>query len=119
MTARPAPADKGERREEALRPSRYLGYDRDTLAMHLMSREVFDAAESQFRRAIWLNPFQPRFKWHLAWCLYRQGRFAEARQWATQAVSQAPQEAEFRRLLELIEVRLAAQSRDQERHTEA
>jgi Flp pilus assembly protein TadD len=115
MTARPAPADKGERREEALRPSRCLGYDRDTLAMHLMSREVFDVAESQFRRAVWLNPFQPRFKWHLAWCLYRQGRLADARHWAAQAVVEAPRETEFRRLLDLIENRLADQGRDQGR----
>ena len=111
--------DPNERREETLRPSPYLGYDRDALAMHLMSREVFDVAEGQFSRAIWLNPFQPRFKWHLAWCLYRQGRFADARQWATQAVSEAPQEPEFRRLLELIEDRLADKGRDQERQGES
>lgn len=70
--------DRGERREEALRPSRYLGYDRDALGVHLVSREAYEIAESQFRRAVWLNPFQPRFKAHLAWCLYKQGRHTDA-----------------------------------------
>jgi thioredoxin-like negative regulator of GroEL len=70
--------DADERREDALRPCRYLGYDRDTLGMHLVSREAYRIAETQFRRAVWLNPFEPRFKTHLAWCLYKQGRHADA-----------------------------------------
>ena len=70
--------DKNERREDALRPCRYLGYDRDRLAMYLMQRGAYEIAESQFRRAIWLNPFEPRFKAHFAWCLHKQGRHNEA-----------------------------------------
>ena len=74
---RPA-RDRAERREDALRPCRFLGYDRDALAVYLLSREAYEIAEIQFRRAIWLNPFEPRFKGHLAWCLHKQGRHAEA-----------------------------------------
>jgi thioredoxin-like negative regulator of GroEL len=70
--------DRDERREDALRPCPYLGYDRDSLAMYLMEREAYKIAETQFRRAVWLNPFEARFKAHLAWCLYKQERHAEA-----------------------------------------
>ena len=70
--------DRGERREEALRPCHSLGYDRDALGVHLVKCGAYEIAESQLRRAVWLNPFQPRFKAHLAWCLYKQGRHADA-----------------------------------------
>jgi Flp pilus assembly protein TadD len=80
--------DQNERREDALRPDSHLGYDRDALGMHLMSREAFWIAEPQFRRAVWLNPFEVRFKNHLAWCLYRQNKIAEAREWAQKALDQ-------------------------------
>ena len=63
--------DKNEQREDALRPSRYLGYDRDALGLYLFSREAYEIAETQFRRAIWLNPFEPEFKKHLELCLYK------------------------------------------------
>jgi len=74
----PTKPDRDERRENALRPSPYLGYDRDTLAMHLLERGALEIAESQFRRAVWLNPYEPHFKAHLAWCLFKQNRRAEA-----------------------------------------
>jgi Flp pilus assembly protein TadD len=80
--------DENERREDALRPDSHLGYDRDALGMHLMSREAFWIAEPQFRRAVWLNPFEAEFKNHLAWCLYKRGKLAEARQWAERALAQ-------------------------------
>jgi tetratricopeptide (TPR) repeat protein len=76
--------DKNERREELLRPSRYLGYDRDGLGMYLLSRGAYKIAESQFRRAIWLNPFEVRFVGHLAWCLYKQGSYKEAKNYIDQ-----------------------------------
>lgn len=72
--------DKNERREELLRPSPHLGYDRDGLGMYLLSRGACEIAESQFRRAVWLNPYEQRFACHLAWCLYRQERYDEAKQ---------------------------------------
>ena len=68
-----------EIREEALRPSRYLGYDRDALGTYLLSRGALEIAEGQFRRAVWVNPFELSFKVHLAWCVYKQGRLDEAR----------------------------------------
>ena len=64
-----------------MRPWPTLGYDRDSVAMHLISREAFQVAESELRRAVWLNPYEPRFKVHLAWCLYQQKRYPEAHQW--------------------------------------
>jgi len=85
---RPRVLDQNERRENALRPSLHLGYDRDALGMHLMSREAYRIAESQFRRAVWLNPFEPEFKNHLAWCLYKQNELAEAQKWAQKVLDQ-------------------------------
>ena len=75
---------QNERRENALRPNPYLGYDRDELGKYLLSRGAFKIAESQFRRAIWLNPFEVRFVCHLAWCLYKEGRYHEAKQYIEQ-----------------------------------
>ena len=77
--------DRNERREELLRPSSYLGYDRDELGMYLLSRGAYKIAESGFRRAVWLNPYEVRFVCHLAWCLYKQGRHKEAKQCIEQA----------------------------------
>jgi tetratricopeptide (TPR) repeat protein len=71
--------DTNERREELLRPSCYLGYDRDKLGLYLLSRGAYKIAEPQFRRAIWLNPFEYRFVCHLAWCLYKQEYYKEAK----------------------------------------
>ena len=70
--------DANALREDALRPCATLGYDRDSLAMHLISCGALEIAEQQLRRAIWLNPFEPAFRRHLALCLRRQGRHAEA-----------------------------------------
>jgi Tfp pilus assembly protein PilF len=107
---RPPTLDQNERRENALRPSAHLGYDRDALAMHLMSREAFWIAEPQFRRAIWLNPFEADFKNHLAWCLYKRGKFADARQWAQKALDQKD-DRHTRALLDLIGRKLDTKKR--------
>ena len=95
--------DRNELREEALRPCPTLGYDRDTLASHLIRREAFSLAESQLRRAIWLNPYEPRFKEHLAWALFMQGRHAEARAWVQQALEGQPDSANAREILALLD----------------
>jgi hypothetical protein len=55
-----------EQKEERMRPSRFLGYSRDSLGMHALQEDMLDIAESQFRRATYLNPYEPRFKQHLA-----------------------------------------------------
>lgn len=81
-------AERNELCENLLRPSKYLGYDRNMVGLHLMRRESYLIAESQFRRAIWLNPFEPVFKAHLAFCLYMLGNFSEAKDWAEKTMEQ-------------------------------
>ncbi len=91
-----------ERVEDALRPCRTLGYDRDALALHMMEKEMFALAEAQLRRAIWLNPYEPAFKAHLAWCLYRLNKLAEALECARQALAHE-ETPETKDLLTLIQ----------------
>lgn len=95
-----------ERRENALRPSRYLGYNHDGLGMYLVSREAYEIAIRCFKRAIWLNPFEPAFKKHLALCLYKLGRYSEA----YDCLKQVPDNPENRHLMELIERNLGTNS---------
>jgi len=107
------PADAGrakaltpeDRKENALRPCACLGYERDKLAMYLLKRGMHNLAEAQLRRAVWLNPFEPAFKVHLAWCLYEQKRYREAWEWAAQAQGQKD-EPQVREILELSAHRL-------------
>jgi len=99
MAGKPNPhKDRQELREEALRPSRHLGYGRDTLALYLISRRAYALAEPELRRAVWLNPYEPAFKVHLAWCLYKQQKFQEAREWIDQAIQQNPDNPEGQRV---------------------
>ena len=72
-------AELQERREDLLRPSPWLGYSRETLAVHFMSRGAYELAEGQLRRMVWLNPFEPRFAERLGRCLLAQGKLPEAR----------------------------------------
>jgi tetratricopeptide (TPR) repeat protein len=88
--------DKNERREELLHPSRYLGYDHDELGMYLFSRGSYKISENQFRRAVWLNPFESSFKEHTALCLYKLGRYLEAFDY----LKQVPENPENRNLME-------------------
>jgi len=66
-------------REELLRPCPFLGYDRDQLGVHLLGRGALELAESQFRRAAWLNPYEPWFKLHWATALLALGRMDDAK----------------------------------------
>ncbi len=68
------------RRGELLRPSPNLGYDRARIALHLAEREANAIMEGELRRAICLNPYEPAFKPHPAFCLYREKRIEEARE---------------------------------------
>jgi Tfp pilus assembly protein PilF len=95
-----------DQEEEQMRPSRFLGYNRDTLGMHALQKEMFDVAESQFRRAAYLNPHEPRFKQHLAWALYKRGKFYEARQLIMQALDQAPHDEDNRHILTKVEEKI-------------
>lgn len=71
-----AAADRA--REELLRPCPYLGYDHEQIGVHCLGKEAFGLAERSFRRAIRLNPYEPRFLLHLAHALFRQKRHGEA-----------------------------------------
>lgn len=97
---------RDERRENALRPCPYLGYDRDELGVYLLSRGAYKIAETQFRRAIWLNPFEPAFKEHLAQCLYKLERYAEALQWLPKRPDKEKDCKNSHIIIELIERKL-------------
>ena len=75
---------------------------------------MYDVAGSQFRRAVYLNPFEPRFKRHLAWCLFKQGKPAEARAWIANALEQNPDERDARFILAKIEESPDASGRTRE-----
>ena len=108
---KPPKKDLETLREEALRPHRCLGYDHVQIALHLMEREAYPIAEKIFRRAIWLNPFEPAFSLHLAWCLFRQDRFEEAEQ-ALQAAAPSEETREkCQEMLVLIRKRLLDRSK--------
>lgn len=92
------PFEKAWAREEALKPSPYLGYDRHALAVHLLQKGAFRAAEEELRRVVELNPFEPSFMGNLAYCLYRRNRVSEAQTWIRRALKTDPKNA---RLLEM------------------
>ena len=98
-------SDDEIRREELLRPSPNLGYDRVRIALHLIEREAYAIAEAELRRAIWLNPYEPAFKLHLAFCLYREKRFEEAKEMLLSAGEQENHKGRDS-LLKLIEDKL-------------
>ncbi len=81
-------------REEALRPSRKLGYNHDSMGLYLMEREAYAIAESEFRRAMWLNPDELSFQVHLAWCFSKQGNLPEALKLIDQVLMLNPDYAE-------------------------
>lgn len=89
-----------------MRPSRFIGYEHDSLAVHLIRIGSLDLAESELRRAVWLNPFEPRFFKHLAWCLYRKGEYGEAQDWISRALALNGADGEGREVQRLIEARI-------------
>jgi len=95
-------AEANYRRENALRPARYLGYNHNTLAVYLMEREAYPLAESELRRAIWLNPYEPAFLANLAWCLHKLGRGDQARECLKQAIEQGPDSVPVRHIVEMM-----------------
>jgi len=103
--------NQDELKEEKLRPSRFLGYDRDSLGMYALQREMLEVAESQFRRAAYLNPFEPRFKQHLAWALYKQGKLSEAKRCILEAISQDPNDEDSRYVLVRIRKKMESRRR--------
>jgi hypothetical protein len=70
-------AEADRAREELLRPCPDLGYDHDQIGVHCLVDQASGVAERFFRHAIWLNPYEPRFRLHLAHVLKRQKRYME------------------------------------------
>jgi tetratricopeptide (TPR) repeat protein len=108
MRRRTVKPQQDERREESMRPSRFLGYDRDSLGMYALGKEMFEVAESQFHRAAYLNPYEPAFKQHLAWCLYKRGRYTEAKEWIEKAIQQQPDDADSKHILSKVVERMSS-----------
>jgi len=104
--------------EEAFRPARFLGYNHNTLGVYLVERGAFKIAESEFRRAIWLNPYEPLFVANLAWCLFRQEREQEARESLDQAMEQGPDNPQVRKIARLMGVLVERAIRQDEDETE-
>lgn len=77
-------------REDALRPCPFLGYDRDQLGVHLLGRDALALAESQFRRAVWLNPYEPWFKLHWATALLALKRLDDAKPLLAELLAGSP-----------------------------
>jgi hypothetical protein len=92
------------RREEAMRPSPYLGYDHHQLGCYFLQREVLELAEMELRRGVWLNPFEKLFQIDLAICLLRQGKVREAREWSSKLADAWPKD----RMVAQLVNRLAA-----------
>jgi len=100
-----------ELREEQMRPSRVLGYDRDSIGLYALQRGMLEVAESQFSRAVYLNPYEARFKQHLAWALYKLERYAEAKRCIVEALGQSPDDADSRFILRKVDEKLSAMNR--------
>lgn len=86
------------RREDAFRPARFLGYNHNSLAVHLIERGAYPIAEAELRRAIWLNPFEPIFMANLAWCLHKLGRDDDAREHLLKAIEQDPDNTQTQKI---------------------
>ncbi|HEY9594005.1 MAG TPA: hypothetical protein VHE79_05985 [Spirochaetia bacterium] len=96
-----------ELKEEQMRPSRVLGYDRDSIGLYALQRGMLEVAESQFSRAVYLNPFEARFKQHLAWALYKLERYAEAKRCIVEALGQSPDDEDSRYILRKVDEKLS------------
>ena len=119
MAAKRRKIDREERRENVMRPSPYLGYDRDELGLYFNDRGAAHLAESQFRRAVWLNPYEPEFKVHLAECLYRRKQYVEAAKWVDEALKQKPEHQGARNLKQWIAERAAIEARKSQNESSA
>ncbi len=99
--------------EERMRPSRFLGYDRDRIGLHLLSKGIFDVAESQFRRAVYLNPYEAAFAQHLAWALFKRERLHEAKKWIGASLARKPDDPDSLYIAQRIDDALKTQGSPQ------
>jgi tetratricopeptide (TPR) repeat protein len=119
MAAKRRKIDREERRENILRPSPYLGYNWDELGLYFNDRDAEHLAEPQFRRAVWLNPYEPEFKIHLAECLYRRKQYVEAAQWIEEALKQKPDHLGAHNLKRWIQERSAIEAKNHQSKSSA
>jgi len=59
-----------------------------------MERGAVEIAESQFRRAAWLNPYEPTFRVHCAIALLKLQRKSEAHELLREVLAKNPDDKE-------------------------
>lgn len=91
-----------KKKEEQMRPSKVLGYDHDRLGIHFLNIKAYDLAESEFQRAVYLNPYEVNFKIHLSLCCIKLNRILEAEKIANEVMGNEPDNAKALELLEYI-----------------
>ncbi len=94
--------DKIREREEALRPSRFLGFNHHILGKHLYSIGCFQLAAQELERAVWLNPYETKFLLPLAWSYFRLGKKDSAQETIEEYLKKYPHNDEAEKLLELL-----------------
>jgi len=102
---------QARRREEIMRPWPTLGYDHDRIALHMLHIDALPSAESELRRAVWLNPYEWQFKYHLACCLFRKKEYEEAGELTQSILRERSEETCCLDLLREIEAELARKKR--------
>jgi len=94
--------NKQELDEEQMHPSKILGYDHDIIGSHLFTKGAFDIAEKEFRRAVYLNPYELRFKMHLASSLYMLKKYQKAEELSLKILEIDPKNSEAHKILESL-----------------
>lgn len=77
--------------EDGMRPSPFLGYSENRIGIHLLEKDATELAIEQFRRAIWLNPYEPLFAVHLAVALIRLKKEGDAKKIIQAVLKVCPQ----------------------------
>jgi hypothetical protein len=106
ISKRMGKVDFQEKRENAMRPSGYLGYDHDRMGIYFLDKEANTLAEVEFRRAAWLNPYELDFQVHLAMCLFQQMKYTEAKDVIQPVLEISPQRQDAVDLMRLLTSRL-------------
>ncbi len=99
---RTGPEEK-RKKEDRMRPSRFLGYDHNNIAIHLFKMGTYEIAENEVRRAIWLNPYEIRFKINLAWFLCKLKKTGEAEDLVLTILKESPDNTEAKKIMEFID----------------
>ena len=89
-------------KEEHMRPSQCLGYDHEAIAVHLIKISAYEIAEAELRRAVYLNPYENRFKVHLAMCLWKLKKTEEAEDLVVKVLEKEPENAKAKEILEIL-----------------